>query len=745
MNTKKLTLSFLVLSMMLVSLGGVSATHTSSVTITTDNWLKANTASTYFNVNVANDGTSSNAITRVVINIPVTYSGLSCGVAPSGWVLISDTYSCRYDGGPVAISGSQDFNLTVTTGSNTGDTWTVATKDQVGDSDSNTITPSGKTIQNAIDSATAGDTITIPAGTYTEDLVINTADITLESVSGKENTIIQLVDGVGIDVQSGASNFILGGANEKGFTILSGASTTYDIQITNAPSNVEISYNTINTTGSASRGISVGAAGADNLEISNNNFIAENGDGSIWGPKVSNILVSDNTFSGPTNHHASGYAIQFSGVTGTSSINDNVINKYFQGITISNGEGTSGLTISGNEISNSNRSITLAQDTTTTNGDMTTVILNENILSNSDIGIRITDGANVLANQFNISNNEFSNSNLFALKNEHSTLGIDAKYNNWGTVVYTEILALVSGTVNVENWLPADTTKPVITFIGAPYLTNGEIAINATITDERGLASYTIDFGDSGNGGDSFSGTHNTSATISEVHTYVNSSDYTVTITAFDEAGNNQTATTVVKMLSLSDYDWVIQLKTGWNLISIPYDLDDTSINTVLGEIVNDVEYVDDETATILQYDAVTDRWYKARPYSYGGGFTWGTTTYKLTNIKPGYAYWIKMENDAVLYGKKKTFGQEQLPLPSINLATGKWNLVGRYGVGTDNTLLPENAFVYDLTNNFYYPILKYDSGWVNATHINIYQGYWLRTKTSDTSTVTYEPGEYYL
>ncbi|MBA7581462.1 hypothetical protein ES708_23367 [subsurface metagenome] len=117
-------------------------------------------------------------------------------------------------------------------------------------------------IQDAIDAASSGDAILVYAGTYTEDLVVNIADLTLQSETGKANTTIQLVDGVGIDIQGGASNFTLGGAVDQGFTVLSGTTTTFLIQLTNAPSDVEISYNEIDTTGNASQGISVGAAGA---------------------------------------------------------------------------------------------------------------------------------------------------------------------------------------------------------------------------------------------------------------------------------------------------------------------------------------------------------------------------------------------------------------------------------------------------------------------------------------------------
>jgi len=217
------------------------------------------------------------------------------------------------------------------------------------------------TIQAAITAASANDIILVYDGTYTEDLVINTANLTIKSVNGSASTTIQLVDGVGIDIQGSATNCIIGGASGVGFTVTpNAANTTFNIQLANAPSGVTISHNIIDTTGDASMGISVGAAGATGLTISNNAFTADNGDGSIWGPKVADVTVSSNTFTGPATP-TSGYAAEFAGVTGTSTISGNTITNYSMGVAIFNGEGTSGLTISGNIISGCTNGIRLGQ------------------------------------------------------------------------------------------------------------------------------------------------------------------------------------------------------------------------------------------------------------------------------------------------------------------------------------------------------------------------------------------------
>jgi len=288
------------------------------------------------------------------------------------------------------------------------------------------------TIQAAIDDATAGDTINVAAGTYNEDLTVDKANLTLKSKEGKDNTTIQLVDGVGIDIQGTGNNFTLGGGEGHGFAIKSGTSTTFEIQLANAPSDVEISYNEIDTTGNATMGISVGAAGASNLRVTNNTFVAEDGDGSIWGPKLVNVTISNNTFTGPTSP-ASGYAVELAGVTATSPsiISANTITSYSMGIAIFNGEGTSDLTISNNTISECNVGIRIGQYSPSTNGDMTTVSITGNTLKDNTTGLRIDDGANVKASQFTVHLNNFEG-NTTGLDNQHTTEVVNAEDNWWG-------------------------------------------------------------------------------------------------------------------------------------------------------------------------------------------------------------------------------------------------------------------------------------------------------------------------
>jgi len=295
-----------------------------------------------------------------------------------------------------------------------------------------------QTIQHAIDQSSPGDTIIAKDGTYNEDLVVHKGDLTLRSQNGKDVTTIQLQGNVKpyIDLQAGADNFVLGGSEGEGFTILSsdgGPVIGFAIQLTNAPSGVTISHNTIDTTGDATMGISVGAAGAANLAITDNDFIAEEGDGSIWGPEVSDIDVSNNAFSGPG--MVPGYAIQFWGVTASSPsvINDNDINGYTFGIVIGTGENTADLEIKGNTISGCSYGVFFYNGVQVghTLGIMSDVDVICNTIENNDIGVYVSPGSELLADTLTIECNNIVDNSSFGLRNGNA-LQLSAERNWWG-------------------------------------------------------------------------------------------------------------------------------------------------------------------------------------------------------------------------------------------------------------------------------------------------------------------------
>jgi len=756
---KNLILSLILMtSLMLMVVGSVSAAHTATVEVSPEGWLKEDTEEGYVFTITKDSGTDIN---WVKITKPEEYIDITCDDAPEGWTNTPDgAESCIYYTTDTLIGDPIDFQVNATSPSDFDEyTWLVVTKDLGEGLVSNNPVSIVKTIQSAIDADTTG-TVTVPSGTYTEDLDIN-KQITLQSENGKDSTTIQLIGGgiddVGIDFQGGAGGSILGGASGKGFTILGGASTTFNIQLTNAPSDVEISYNIIDTSGNPSMGISIGDAGASDLTISNNDFIAEtdNGwssDGSIWGPLLVNVDVSDNTFTGSSSGVDGGYAVQFSGVTGTSVISDNVIDRYGQGIAIFHGEGVSGLTISNNEISNSNNGIRFGHYKATggADGDMTTVTVMGNILSNNDLALRIhPDGTNVLVSQFTIEGNQFIDSTTFAVKNEHSTEQVNATNNWWGTAIESEILGNISGDVDYDPWCydaecSADTTTPTIEFDGEPYfaLAEEEVTIEADISDDRDLASFILYFGDGENVTGEFSGDHNLLDVISESHEYATEGEYIVTLTVTDATENSQTETTVV-VVNSEEPNWIIPLYADeMNLISIPLVPESTYYKDILEGVKSNLDRIWSYT-----YNEATkeNEWHYQYTTSTG---KWTTSTgADLNYIVPGYGYIVFMKNDDVLYGNARTISGDPEDTPmipsSVKLANG-YNLIGRYGLDDLSTYYALSSLRSGLIK-YWHKVLNVD--WEEVTlgsNLEPGVGYWISMKhLPDTATEDYYT--YYL
>jgi microcystin-dependent protein/subtilisin-like proprotein convertase family protein len=239
-------------------------------------------------------------------------------------------------------------------------------------------------IQRGIDVATAGDTINVNGGTYTGDLVINKANLTLRSKTGRDNTTIQLVDGVGIDIRGGG--FTLGGAADRGFTVDDGAATTFLIQLANGPADVTLSYNALDMTGNAGMGVSVGAAGATGLTVDNNTVVAGDGDGGMFGVEVVDLSVTANTLSiTGGGEQTSGYGIEFFGVTGNSLIDGNTVTGYSNGILLAQGaSNVEGVLVSNNVISRHNSGIRLANSGLA--GAITGVTIVDNSVTNEQSG-----------------------------------------------------------------------------------------------------------------------------------------------------------------------------------------------------------------------------------------------------------------------------------------------------------------------------------------------------------------------
>jgi len=214
-------------------------------------------------------------------------------------------------------------------------------------------------IQEGIDAAGQGDYVLVGAGTYVEDLIINTPGILLVSRTSERATI-QLIDGVGIRID--ADGVELGRLltywrdTLYGFDIRSGAGTTTMIQLADGLAGVVIEANTIDTTGHAGIGIDAGE-GATNLLVESNEFKADDGDTSLTARNIEDSMIWYNSFVGPGSATDS-TAIEITGavpvltpfaIEGMLKILDNRIRDYRTGIVIYNGDGAH-VTVGGNSL-----------------------------------------------------------------------------------------------------------------------------------------------------------------------------------------------------------------------------------------------------------------------------------------------------------------------------------------------------------------------------------------------------------
>ncbi len=181
--------------------------------------------------------------------------------------------------------------------------------------------------------------------------------------------------------------------------------------------------------------------------------------------------------------------------------------------------------------------------------------------------------------------------------------------------------------------------------------------------------------------------------------------------------------------VTITVYTWWIDLEEGWNLISIPMMPEDTSIDSVLGGIQENI--VDNGENTIFQYDAAygsSGKWYKAKPTS-----TWTGT---LDDIVPGYGYWIKMANDdAILKGFGDIAPTMGGPLLSVDVVNG-WNLIGYYGLGTSSIYYALSSLRLGITTRYY------DTVFTTTSNMKTGVGYWMTAKFIPNGETGYTPSQ---
>ena len=200
--------------------------------------------------------------------------------------------------------------------------------------------------------------------------------------------------------------------------------------------------------------------------------------------------------------------------------------------------------------------------------------------------------------------------------------------------------------------------------------------------------------------------------------------DYTLTVMAEDAAGNEMgAASAMFTVVAREPHE--IELRPGWNLISLPGMPADTDINAVITE---------DDVDVVLTYDATEGAWMVA---SRGPG---GTFSGSLEMVDNSTAYWVHTDTFDPITVDIPGFraGTQRVP-PEFPVMRG-WNLVPVAVLDLDDApeegMLDANAYFisvdwtraygYDSTMNRFEAIALGDPDGM----VSIGQGYWLHVES---------------
>ena len=114
-----------------------------------------------------------------------------------------------------------------------------------------------------------------------------------------------------------------------------------------------------------------------------------------------------------------------------------------------------------------------------------------------------------------------------------------------------------------------------------------------------------------------------------------------------------------------------IQLNKKWNLISVPFELINSSPEFVFRD-------VSDKIVSVWTYDPNHQMCGETDAVSQSNWCVWTPQTNGTLRVLPGWGYWILAKNDTNLTVGGSLFSPVTVP-PSKNIASG-WNLIGYYG-----------------------------------------------------------------
>jgi len=304
-----------------------------------------------------------------------------------------------------------------------------------------------ETIQAAINAATAGNTITVKTGTYsntgidaeTFPITVNKANLTIRSVSGAATTIIDSVD-TGRVIAISAAGVTIGGT-DKGF-IIEGTGAKADGLIYIGANDATITENRF----VGDYYLMVLAPGVSGAMVEDNTFLTYF---AITANEVTGIYVNNDvtgsTFDGnsfplgsdPTRYVDSGIYLA-TGTTADQTIT--ISNNIFEGMGLRTiGEdsfgcaaielaGVGGITIESNTIVNSNDGIWFEGAALT--GDVT---IQNNTITDNAWGIEVKDGVGIIGT-ITANYNNLAGNTTYGLLNEETDITVDAEYNWWGDI-----------------------------------------------------------------------------------------------------------------------------------------------------------------------------------------------------------------------------------------------------------------------------------------------------------------------
>jgi hypothetical protein len=200
--------------------------------------------------------------------------------------------------------------------------------------------------------------------------------------------------------------------------------------------------------------------------------------------------------------------------------------------------------------------------------------------------------------------------------------------------------------------------------------------------------------------------------------------DFTLTVTATDEAGNAEDFEIDFTVIVRGDY--TIALDAGWNLISVPADPADTSIDSVFPST--------HPASQILTYDLsdANGPWLAAVRADNG---TWTGT---LTTIDSSHGYWVNTDSsrDADVLLEVPSQGAALLPTIAVNAG---WNLVPVVDLEQAAAGVDVDADEYFATISWVLAYTFTDGAWVrvsaenNAAIVDVGSGYWVWTTKAGT------------